>query len=60
MKILKGIDYGNKECNHFEFVEHYGTHATRIDISRKHNQRLINVISQIADDIEKELVKEFS
>lgn len=27
MKILRGIDYGNKESNHFEFVEHYGLHA---------------------------------
>ena len=54
-KILKGIDYGNKECNHFEFVEHYGLHATRIEIPQKYNQRILDVISQIADEIEEEL-----
>ena len=59
-EIQKGIDYGNRVCNHFEFVEHYGLNSTRIEIPRKYNQRLIDVISQIADEIEKELAKEFS
>lgn len=58
--IQKGIDYGNKNCNHFEFVEHYGLNPTRIEIPKKYNQRLIAVINQIADEIEKELAKEFS
>ena len=34
-KILKGIDYGNKESNHFELVEHYGLPASRIEIPKK-------------------------
>mgnify|MGYP003290222805 CR=1 FL=1 len=55
MEILKGIDYGNKESNHFEFVEHYGLHANRIDIPKKYNQRILDVISQIVDEIEEEL-----
>lgn len=58
--IQKGIDndYGNS--NHFEFVEHYGLNPARIKIPRKYNQRLIDVFNQIADEIEKELAKEFS
>lgn len=60
MKILKGIDYGNKESNHFEFVEHYGLHATRIKIPKKYNQRIFDVISQIANEIEEELKADFS
>lgn len=59
-KILKGIDYGNKESNHFEFVEHYGLHAIKIDIPKKYNQRIFDVISQIADEIEEELGTDFS
>ena len=55
MKILRGIDYGNKESNHFEFVEHYGLHADRIEIPKKYNQRIFDVVSQIADEIEEEL-----
>ena len=58
--IQKGIDYGKKNCNHFEFVEHYGFDPTRIYIPREYNQRLIDVINQIADEIEKELAKELS
>lgn len=54
-EILEGIDYGNKESNHFEFVEHFGFNAARIDISKKYNQRILDVISQIADEIEEEL-----
>lgn len=60
MKILKGIDYGNKESNHFEFVEHYGLHANRINIPKKYNQRILDVISQITDEIEEELRTNFS
>lgn len=60
MKILKGIDYGNKESNHFEFVEHYGPHADRINIPKKYNQRIFDVIGQIADEIEEELGADFS
>lgn len=60
MKILRGIDYGNKESNHFEFVEHYGLHADRIDIPKKYNQRIFDVIGQIADEIEEELRTDFS
>lgn len=60
MKILRGIDYGNKESNHFEFVEHYGLHADRINIPKKYNQRIFNVIGQIADEIEEELETYFS
>lgn len=60
MKILKGIDYGNKESNHFEFIEHYGLHATRIDIPKKYNQRILDVISQIANELEEELGTYFS
>ena len=58
--IQKGIDNGYENSNHFEFVEHYGLNSARIKIPRKYNQRLVNVISQIADEIEKELAKEFS
>ena len=60
MKILKGIDYGNKESNHFEFVEHYGLHADRINIPKKYNQRILDVIGQIVDEIEEELRTDFS
>lgn len=60
MKILKGIDYGNKESNHFEFVEHYGLHADRIHIPKKYNQRIFDIISQIVDEIEEELRTNFS
>ena len=60
MGILRGIDYGNKESNHFEFVEHYGLHADRIDIPKKYNQRIFNVIGQIVDEIEEELRTDFS
>ena len=60
MKILKGIDYGNKESNHFEFVEHYGLHADRIEIPKKYNQRIFDVIGQIVDEIEEELNANFS
>lgn len=60
MKILKGIDYGNKESNHFEFVEHYGLHADRINIPKKYNQRILDVIGQIVDEIEEELRTNFS
>lgn len=60
MGILRGIDYGNKESNHFEFVEHYGLHADRIDIPKKYNQRIFDVIGQIADEIEEELRTDFS
>lgn len=60
MKILRGIDYGNKESNHFEFVEHYGLHADRIEIPKKYNQRIFDVVSQIADEIEEELRADFS
>lgn len=60
MKILKGIDYGDKESNHFEFVEHYGAHADRINIPKKYNQRIFDVIGQIADEIEEELGADFS
>jgi hypothetical protein len=59
-KILKGIGYGNKESNHFEFVEHYGLHAIVIDIPKKYNQRILDVISQIADEIAEELETDFS
>lgn len=59
MKILRGIDYGNKESNHFEFVEHYGLHADRINIPKKYNQRILDVIGQIADEIEEELRTNF-
>jgi hypothetical protein len=59
-KILKGIDYGNKESNHFEFVEHYGLHAYRINIPKKYNQRIFDVIGQIVDEIEEELRADFS
>ena len=59
-KILKGIDYGNKENNHFEFVEHYGLRAITIHIPKKYNQRILDVISQIADEIEEELETYFS
>jgi hypothetical protein len=60
MKILRGIDYGNKESNHFEFVEHYGLHADRINIPKKYNQRIFDVIGQIVDEIEEELRTDFS
>ena len=60
MKILKGIDYGNKESNHFEFVEHYGLHADRIKIPKKYNQWILDVISQIVDEIDEELETYFS
>jgi hypothetical protein len=60
MGILRGIDYGNKENNHFEFVEHYGLHAYRINIPKKYNQRIFDVIGQIADEIEEELGTYFS
>ena len=60
MKILRGIDHGNKESNHFEFVEHYGLHADRINIPKKYNQRIFDVIIQIVDEIEKELRADFS
>ena len=60
MKILRGIDYGNKESNHFEFVEHYGLHADRINIPKKYNQRIFYVIGQIIDEIEEELSTNFS
>jgi hypothetical protein len=60
MKILRGIDYGNKESNHFEFVEHYGLHADRINIPKKYNQRIFDVIGQMADEIEEELGTYFS
>ena len=59
-KILKGIDYGNKESNHFEFVEHYGLHTARIVIPKKYNQRILDVISQIANEIEEELETDLS
>jgi hypothetical protein len=59
MEILKGIDYGNKECNHFEFVEHYGFDAIKIDIPKKYNQRIFDVIGQIADEIEEEFGADF-
>ena len=59
-EIQKSINNSNENCEHFEFVEHYGLNPARIKIPRKYNQRLVNVINQIADDIEKELVKEFS
>jgi hypothetical protein len=59
-KILKGIDYGNKESNHFEFVEHYGLHAIIIDIPKKYNQCILDVIGQIANEIEEELEADFS
>ena len=59
-KILKGIDYGHKESNHFEFVEHYGFRAITIHIPKKYNQRVLDVISQIADEIEEELKVDFS
>ena len=58
-KILKGIDYGHKGSNHFEFVEHYGLHAVKINISKKYNQRVLDVISQIVDEIEGELETNF-
>ncbi len=58
-KILKGIDYGNKKSNHFEFAEHYGSSAITIHISKKYNQRILDVISQIADEIEEELKADF-
>ena len=60
MKILKGIDYGNKESNHFEFVEHYGLHADRINIPKKYNQRILDVIGQIVDEIAEEFGANFS
>ena len=60
MKILKGIDYDNKESNHFEFVEHYGLYADRISVPKKYNQRIFDVISQIVDEIEEELKADFS
>ena len=59
MKILKGIGDGYKN-NHFEFVEHYGLHADRINIPKKYNQRILDVISQIVDEIEEELETYFS
>lgn len=60
MKILKGIDYGNKESNHFEFVEHYGLRAITIPIPKKYNQRILDAISQIANEIGEELEADFS
>lgn len=59
-KNLKGIDYGHKGSNHFEFVEHYGLHAITIDIPISYNQRILDALSQIADEIEKELKTQFS
>lgn len=59
-KIQKGIDHGYKESNHFEFVENCGSNAIRIGIPQKYNQRILDVLSQIADEIEEELEKEFS
>ena len=47
MKILRGIDYGNKESNHFEFVEHYGLHADRINIPKKYNQRVLMLLVKL-------------
>lgn len=47
MKILKGIDYGYKESNHFEFVEHYGPHADRINIPKKYNQRILMLLVKL-------------
>lgn len=60
MKILKGIGYDNKESNHFEFVEHYGLHAYSVNIPKKYNQRIFDIISQIVDEIEEELKADFS
>lgn len=54
-KTLKGIDYDCKGSNHFEFVEHYGLGAIKIEIPKKYNQRILDVISQIADEIKEEL-----
>jgi hypothetical protein len=59
-EIQNGIGYVCKRGNHFEFVEHYASYATRIDIPKKYNQRILDVISQIADEIEKELGTDFS
>ena len=58
--IQEGIDYGYKESNHFEFVEHFGLDATRINIPKKYNQHILDVISQIVDEIEEELKANFS
>jgi hypothetical protein len=60
MEILRGIDYGNKESNHFAFVEHYRPYASTINIPKKYNQRIFDVIGQIADEIEEELGADFS
>jgi hypothetical protein len=60
MEILKGIDHGYKESNHFAFVEHYRPYASTINIPKKYNQRIFDVIGQIADEIEEELVADFS
>lgn len=60
MEILKGIDHGYKESNHFAFVEHYGPYASTINIPKKYNQRIFDVIGQIADEIEEELRTDFS
>lgn len=59
-KIQEGIGYEYKKSNHFEFVEHYGSNSTRINIPKKYNQRILNVISQIADEIEEELKTDLS
>ena len=59
-EIQKGIDYGYKGSNHFEFVEHYGLNATRINVPKKYNQRILDVINQIANEIEEELKTDFS
>lgn len=59
-EIQEGIDYGYKESNHFEFVEHFGLNAVRINIPKKYNQRILDCIIQIADEIEEELKADFS
>jgi hypothetical protein len=60
MGILKGLDRGYKESNHFAFVEHYGPYASTINIPKKYNQRIFDVISRIVDEIEEELETNFS
>lgn len=61
LKSLRSIImYGNANYCYFEFVENYTPKATKIKIPRKHCQRLIDFIGQIADESEKELEQELS
>jgi len=61
LKRLRSIiEHSNANYCYFEFVENYTPKAIRIEIPRKHCQRLIDFIGQIADETEKELEKELS